>query len=112
MQRYNLDDFYSTIGVRTSCMMPSCHGIMPKPLVGNLFLGLFAGLFLALVPCLYLAIFRARRKHARTVGQLELYMVLLHSIYLRNLGEREDQKDDNQHHLHSDSLSFLGHRGQ
>ena len=43
---------------------------MPRPLLENLIRGLVAGLFLLLVPLLYVAIFRGRRKHARTFGEI------------------------------------------
>ena len=41
---------------------------MPRLLLAHLMRGLVAFLFLVLVPLLYVAIFRGRRKHAKTVG--------------------------------------------
>ena len=44
-------------------------GPITRPLLANLFRGLIALLFLLLVPLLYVAIFRARKKHALAIGE-------------------------------------------
>ena len=45
-------------------------GRTSRPLLASLVRGLVGLLFLLLVPLLYVVIFRARKKHAKTVGEL------------------------------------------
>ena len=63
--RYNLNDFYAPIGPQ----MKLSGGQIARPLGANLIRGLTGLLFLLLVPLLYVAIYRARKKHSMTIGE-------------------------------------------
>ena len=67
MCRYNLKDFYAPIGPQMKLMVGL--GTTTRPLLSNLVRGLTSLLSLLLVPLLYVVIFRARKKHAMTVGE-------------------------------------------
>ena len=60
-----MNDFYAPIGPQ----LKLSGGHIARPLLANLIRGLIALLFLVLVPLLYVAIFRARKKHAKTIGE-------------------------------------------
>ena len=60
-----MTDFFAPIGPQ----MKLSGGPIARPLLANLIRGLIAALFSLLVPLLYLAIFRARKKHAMTIGE-------------------------------------------
>ena len=51
--------------------MKLSDGPITRPLLANLCRGLMGLLFLLLVPLLYVAIFRARKKHAMAIGEFE-----------------------------------------
>ena len=61
-----MDDFYAPIGPHIKLL----GGPIARPLLANLLRCLIA-LFLLLVPLLYVAIFRARKKHAMAIGEFE-----------------------------------------
>ena len=60
-----MNDFYAPIGPR----MKLSGGQISRPLGENLSRVLIGLLFLVLVPLLYVAIFRARKKHAMAIGE-------------------------------------------
>ena len=63
-----MTDFYEPVGPKMKWLSgPKME--MSRPLGAKLFRGLIGGLSLLLVPLLYLAIFRARRKHANMAGE-------------------------------------------
>ena len=60
-----MNDFYAPVGPR----MKSWDGHVTGPLLINLCQSLVGLLSLLLVPLLYVAIFRARKKHAMAIGE-------------------------------------------
>ena len=68
-----MDDFYAPIGPRMKMVGGPELQPFSRPLGAKMMRGLLGGLSLFLVPLLYVAIFRARRKHATTVGEWDNY---------------------------------------
>ena len=61
-----MNNFYAPVGPR---MKLTGGPAMERPLLADLFRSLVTLLFFVLVPLMYLAIFRARKKHAMTTGE-------------------------------------------
>ena len=79
-----MNDFYAPIGPQMKLM----GGHISRPLGANLIRGL-TGLLFLLVPLLYVAIFRARKKHAMTIGEWHNTIIGLLIIHQESLRERE-----------------------
>ena len=80
-----MDDFYAPIGQQ----MKLSGGQSARPLGANLIRGLIGILFFILVPLLYVAIFRARKKHAETIGECHNMLIGLLISLQEYLRERE-----------------------
>ena len=79
-----MNDFYAPIGPQMKLM----GGHISRPLGANLSKGL-TGLLFLLVPLLYVAIFRARKKHAKTIGEWHNILIGLLILLQEYLRERE-----------------------
>ena len=64
-------------------------GSISRPLLAKLFLSVWGLLFLGLVPLLYVAIFRARKKHALAMGESANTLTGFPMIHQKSLRERE-----------------------
>ena len=79
-----MGNLLAPIGLR----MKLTDGSITRPLLAELLRGLVVLLFLLLVPLLYVAIFRARKKHALAIGELDLFLLNLVLIHQESLRER------------------------
>ena len=79
-----MNDFYAPIGPQ----MKLSGGQISRPLEINLGRGLIGLLFLVLVPLLYVAIFRARKKHAMAIGEWDNTLIVSLIIHQESLRER------------------------
>ena len=68
------------------------YGSTTRPLLTNLIRGLVSLLSVLLVPLLYVEIFRARKKHARVIGELDNIVICL-LMHTRDIRERENEED-------------------
>ena len=80
-----MNDFYAPIGPQTKLS----EAQISRPLGANVARGLTGVLFLLLVPLLYVAIFRARKKHAMTIGEWHNTVICFMLIHQESLRERE-----------------------
>ena len=79
-----MNDFYAPIGPQ----MKLSGGQISRPLGANLIRGL-TGLVFLVVSLLYVAIFRARKKHAMTIGEWHNTIIGFMLIHQESLRERE-----------------------
>ena len=80
-----MNDFYAPIGPR----MKLSGGQISRPLGENPSRVLIGLLFLVLVPLLYVAIYRARKKHTMTIGEWHNTVIGFMLIHQESLRERE-----------------------
>ena len=80
-----MNDFYAPIGPQ----MKLSGGQISRPLGENLSRVLIGLLFLVLVPLLYVAIFRARKKHSMAIGEFKDTLLCLLIICQEYPRERE-----------------------
>ena len=66
-----MEDFYAPVGPKMKMLGSPKMAVLPmsRPLGANILRALVGVLSLVLVPLLYGAIFRTRRKHANRVGE-------------------------------------------